>query len=278
MKPTHDIPNAAYATQDGQIFHAGALTRGPWDPRHQHAGPPSALVCRAIELAAAGHGLTHLGRLTGNLLRPVPIGDCRVEVATDYVGRSVGHFSARLIADGKEVARFTALMQREDELPVPAGTAGHPLPQAPRAVADSTPCEMPFPGLRKGGYGHLVENRLAEGRFFDGPCTAWFRLRHPLLAGESPSPYQRVAVAADSGNGISAALDFERYTFVNCDLTVHLLRRPVGEWICLQARSSFGGNGCGLAESALCDEHGFIGRAAQTLAVRRREPATGGAR
>lgn len=277
MNPSHDIANAAYATRDGQTFHAGVLTRGPWDPRHQHAGPPSALVCRAIELAAAGHGLTHLGRLTGNLLRPVPIGDCRVEVATDYVGRTAGHFSARLLAEGKEVARFTALMQREDELPVPAGTAGHPLPLAPRAVADSPTCEMPFPGLRHGGYGRLVENRLAEGRFFDGPSAAWFRLRHPLVAGEAPSPYQRVAVAADSGNGISAALDFERYTFVNCDLTVHLLRRPVGEWICLQARSSFGGNGCGLAESALYDAQGFIGRAAQTLAVRRREaPPAGG--
>ena len=27
--------------------------RGPWHPDHQHAGPPSALICRAIERAAA---------------------------------------------------------------------------------------------------------------------------------------------------------------------------------------------------------------------------------
>ena len=93
-------------------------------------------------------------------------------------------------------------------------------------------------------------------------------MNHPLVKGETPSPYQRVAVAADSGNGISAALDFSKYVFVNCDLTINLFRRPAGEWICLQSRSLFGGNGCGLAESALYDEQGLIGRATQSLAVR----------
>ena len=37
--------------------------------------------------------------------------------------------------------------------------------------------------------------------------SIWFRLKHPIVAGEAPSVYQRVAVAADSGNGISAVLD-----------------------------------------------------------------------
>ena len=261
-------PSSAYTRADGGALRATALTRGPWHPEHQHAGPPSALVCRAIEQAAAAAGLTHLGRLTGNLLRPVPVGECRIEVSADYVGRNAGHYSARLLAHGKEVARFTALMQREEALPVPPGTPGHPLPLAPRAPADSAPCEMPFGG--DGGYGRLIENRLAAGRFFDGPCAAWFRLRFPLVEGEWPSPYQRVAVAADSGNGISAALDMARYSFVNCDLSIHLLRRPVGEWICLDARSALGGNGCGLAEAALYDEAGLIGRAVQSLAVRPR--------
>jgi hypothetical protein len=44
----------------------------------------------------------------------------------------------------------------------------------------------------------------------------------------------------------------------------------VGEWICLQSRSLFGRNGCGIAESALDDEQGLIGRATQSLAVRLR--------
>ena len=261
--------SSAYRVVTADTFHASELTRGPWDPAHQHAGPPTALVCRAIEQAAAAHGLTHLARLTGNLLRPVPLGDLRVEVQEDYVGRNAAHYAARLLGGGKEVARFSALMQREVDEPVPPGTPGHPLPAAPRSPAESDPVVMPF-AHRQRGYGDLVENRVAAGRFFAGPCCAWFRLVHPLVEGETPSPYQRVAVAADSGNGISAVFDMQSHSFVNCDLTINLLRRPVGAWICLDARTQLGGNGCGLAESALYDESGLIGRATQSLAVRRR--------
>lgn len=260
--------SAAYHLVDGDLLRATPLTIGPWSPDHQHAGPPSALICRAVERAAAPHGLPHIARLTVNLLRPAPLGDARVEIAEDQIGRNAGHFSGRLVIGTKDIARFTALAQREALLPAPAGAPGHPPPNALKPPGDSAPVAM---SVRKPfGYAQLVENRLAGGAFFKGPSTVWFRLAFPLVGGETPSPYQRVAVAADSGNGISAALDFDHYTFVNCDLTINLFRRPVGEWICLDAHTWLGGNGCGLAESALYDESGLIGRATQSLAVRAR--------
>jgi hypothetical protein len=252
-----------------RLVQASVLTRGPWDAQHQHAGPPIAMVCRAIEALAQEHGLTHIGRLTANLLRPVPIAELEIEVATDYAGRNAAHYSARLLGHGKELARFTALAQREAELQLPERLDGHPLPQAPRPPADCEAARMPF-GRRLPGYADLVENRIASGRFFRGRCAAWFRLQRPLVQGETPSGYQRVAVAADSGNGISAVLDFERYTFVNADLTINLLRRPVGEWICVDARTLLAPNGCGLAESQRFDEAGLVGRATRSLAVRAR--------
>ncbi len=263
------MPASAYQVQSSGRYHASVLTRGPWHPEHQHAGPPIALVCRAIEHTAAGQGLTHIARLTANLLRPVPIGELVIEVITDYAGRNAGHFSARIIAGGKEVARFTALAQRENDVPIPDGLPGHPLATAPKSPAESTPCTFPFAGKHV-GYADLVETRIAHGKMFSGPCAVWFRMRHPLLDGELPSDYQRVAVAADSGNGISAILDPESFIFVNSDLTINLLRRPQGEWICLDARTHLGPNGTGLAESALYDVHGLIGRAMQSLAVSRR--------
>ena len=267
-----DAPEAAYVEVNEGVFHAGELTGGPWHPDHQHAGPPSALICRAVERAAADEGLTHLSRLTVNLMRPAPIGECRIEVSEDNLSRNAGHFAGRLIAKGKDIARFTSLMQREADLPIPEKTPGHPGPPAPKPVRESPAVTMSFPGGGAFGYADLVENRVAEGQIFNGPCAVWFRMNHPLVKGETPSPYQRVAVAADSGNGISAALDFRKYVFVNCDLTINLFRRPAGEWICLKSRSLFGGNGCGLAESALYDEEGLIGRATQSLAVRLRSP------
>lgn len=264
------LPDAAYRLLSPLTVEAGELTRGPWDVRHQHAGPPIAMVCRAIEAAARSQGLTHIGRLTANLLRPLPIAALDIEVTTDYAGRNAAHFSARISAEGKELARFTALAQRESELPLPEPLDGHPLPLAPRAVADSLPVRMPF-DRRHIGYADLVENRVAGGRMFQGRSAVWFRLQRPLVAGEDPSGYQRVAVAADSGNGISAVLDIRRHVFVNADLTINLLRRPQGEWICIDARTLLHGNGCGLAESQIFDEAGLIGRATQSLAVRARE-------
>ncbi len=266
---TDKHPTSAYRAQGSDQYHSTVLTRGPWHPDHQHAGPPVALVCRALEAAAQPHGLTHLARLTANLVRPVPIAELQIDVQPVYVGRNAGHFSARLLAQGKEVGVFTALLQRENPLPLPLGLPGHPLPHIPRGPEDSTPSHFPFAGKHT-GYADLVETRSAQGTIFSGPCAIWFRLRHPLLEGEVPSPYQRVAVAADSGNGISAILDYQRYSFVNSDLTINLLRRPQGEWMCLQAQTWLGDNGTGLAESALYDTQGLIGRATQSLAVRER--------
>jgi hypothetical protein len=227
-------------------------------------------MCRAIENVALKLGLTHLSRLTANLLRPVPIRDVTIEVITNYVGRNSGHFSARLKTDDKEVAHVTALAQRENDVQLPDGLPGHPLPFAPRGPEDSPAANFPFHS-KQVGYADLVDTRIARGAFFKGPCAIWFRLRHPLLESEEPSAYQRVAVAADSGNGISAILDFARYRFLNLDLTINLLRKPIGEWICLDARTCLGPTGCGLAESMLYDLHGFIGRARQSLAIRVRD-------
>jgi len=94
--------------------------------------------------------------------------------------------------------------------------------------------------------------------------------QQPLVEGEEPSPLQRVLTVADSGNGVSGALDYRRFLFINTDLSVHLHRMPEGEWVCLEARTFPEPNGVGLADTALYDERGRIGRAAQTLLVRAR--------
>jgi hypothetical protein len=78
-----------------------------------------------------------------------------------------------------------------------------------------------------------------------------------------------VAAAADFGNGVSSELDFQTHLFINPDLTVYVHRPPVGEWVCLDARTRFGAPGIGMAESALWDIEGRIGRAAQSLLVER---------
>ena len=123
-----------------------------------------------------------------------------------------------------------------------------PLPRLPQRRASGS-------GTSRGGLG------------IPGPATAWFRLLVPVVAGEEPSPEQRAVAVSDFGNGISAELDFAATVFINPDLTVHLVRPPEGEWVCLDARTWFGPPGTGLAESALWDTRGRIGRALQSLYI-----------
>jgi acyl-CoA thioesterase len=103
-----------------------------------------------------------------------------------------------------------------------------------------------------------------------GPGRVWMRLRHPLLPGEPLTPLARLAATADFCNGVSAALPFEQFVFINADLTIHLQRLPQGEWIGLDARTQLSGGGPALAEGVLHDEHGPLGRAFQTLVVQAR--------
>jgi len=264
------LPSSAYVELESGRYASTDLTRGPWHPQHQHGGPSIALVARSIERAAAALELTHVARLTANLLRPVPIAELAIEVQTDYAGRNVAHFSAQLRAGGKEVARFTAVAQREAGLAIPAGLPGHPLPQAPLSLERSPAAPFMF-ASKTTGYHDLIEGCVAEGVPFRGPSAVWFRLRHPLVAGEAPGSLERVAVAADSGNGISAILDFHRYIFVNSDLSINLLRRARGEWICIDARTLLGPDGGGLAEARIFDAEGLIGRSTQSLAIRLRD-------
>jgi hypothetical protein len=115
-----------------------------------------------------------------------------------------------------------------------------------------------------------MEMRWLDDPRTPGPARVWMRLRHPLLPDEPISSLARAAATADFGNGVSAVLPFERFLFINADLSLHLQRPPRGEWIGLQARTLLHPGGTGLAESVLHDLEGPFGRAFQTLVVQAR--------
>ena len=251
---------------DGNVFEPTELTRGPWDPDAQHAGPPAALLGRAIERCADGDG-KHVGRVTFEILRPVPMTTLTVSAEVVRPGRSVELVEASLSDGDGEVmlARGWRLKTEPTELdPEPAD---EPPAHGP---ADGSSKDF-FPTGVEVGYHTAMEYRFVTGAFLElGPAVVWMRMRHPLVEGEDPSPLQRVLVAADSGNGVSASLDYHRFLFINTDLTVHLHRGPATEWVCLDAATRLDGAGVGMSDTLLCDEQGRIGRAAQTLLVRER--------
>jgi hypothetical protein len=253
----------AFFVVDGPRFAATELTRGPWSPDHQHAGPPAALVGRAIERMLPG-GFA-VARLTVELLRPIPIGTLAASVQALRAGRTVQWLGADLAgADGTALARAHALCIRTTPLALPV--TGDPVDDPVPPPADSAPFQFGF-FTGDAGYHTAMETRLARGAFGSGRVSMWMRMRVPLVAGETPSPLQRVMVAADSGNGVSMALDPRRFTFVNPDLSVYLHRPAEGEWVCLDARTIHQDRGIGLADTRLLDARGPIGRSVQALVV-----------
>jgi acyl-Coa thioesterase superfamily protein/acyl-CoA thioesterase superfamily protein len=256
-----------YVPNGGGSFVATELTRGPWDPGAQHAGPPSALLGREIE-AFDGSDDFQVGRIVFEILRPVPIGPVRVETRVLRPGRKVRMVEASLLGEAGELMRATAWQLRRTELELP-----------PEALAEEETPQGPeegwvpefFPTGQEAGYHTAMELKAVAGAFLElGPATMWLRMRQPLVAGEEPSPLQRALVAADVGNGISAVLDYHSYVFINVDLTVHFERMPEGEWVCVDAVTRPQPSGIGTAESVLSDRRGRIGRAAQSLLIEQR--------
>jgi hypothetical protein len=255
------VTDAFYAL-DGDQATPSELTRGPWDPNAQHAGPPSALLGRAIELCEPREGM-RVGRVTVEILAPVPIAPLTLSARVVRPGRSVEMLEAALAGPDGEVMRACAWRVASTEI-----TADWEQEQQPPGPEDATALEF-FPSGESIGWHTAMEIVFARGKFLEpGPATAWMRPRVALVEGEEFTPLQRVMVAADGGNGVSAPLDWSGFIFINTDLSVHLLRPPIGEWVGLDAVTHV--DGIGMTDTALWDEHGRIGRAAQTLLVRAR--------
>jgi hypothetical protein len=256
----------SFFRRDGDAFEPSELTRGPWDPDSQHAGPPAALLGRAIEDCGDGEGKL-VGRVTFEILRPVPISTLTVSAEVVRPGRSVELIEASL-ADGEgEVMRARAWRLKTEQVELDPPPPDDPAPPGP---ADGSEQDF-FPTGADVGYHTAMEYRFVSGAFLElGPAVVWMRMRYPLVEGEEPSPLQRVLVAADSGNGVSASLDYRRYVFINTDLTVHLHREPATEWVCLDAATRLDTAGVGMSDTLLWDERGRIGRGVQTLLVRPR--------
>jgi Thioesterase-like superfamily len=255
-------------TPRGLDFVPTEHTRGPWDRRHQHGGAVAALAARAAEhTAGPGFAVT---RLTMELMRPVPLETLAVDVTIPRPGRRVIGIDVSLSAGDLEVevVRAHVVAIRRSELPTGEGHHSF-LEPGPEAGIES-----PFifdddsgPAFHRTG----MEVRFVGGAASQpGPARAWFRLRRPVVGDEEPTGVQRAAAAADFGNGVSWVLPPDRWLFVNPDLSLHLARPPQGEWIGLDAVTLPSDQGMALAESAVYDEHGRVGRAAQSLLLQPR--------
>ena len=279
---------------EGDLVTATAHGRGPWDPRALHGGAPAALLAAAFEAVPAAPRLS-IARLDFAFLRPVPLLPLRLSTRVVRTGRRVQELAGELTVDAPGsgegrasgagtdvgdrgasgdnavVCRASALRVLRVAAEVAPSGAGHDAPAALPGPQAGTAASVSLDGRADASFGKTaMEIRWLSEPWALGPAQVWMRLRRPLIAGQPTPAVARLAAAADFGNGVSATLPFERFLFVNADLTIHLQRPPRGEWIGLDARTLLRDGGTGLAESVLHDEHGAVGRAFQTLVVQPR--------
>jgi hypothetical protein len=252
---------AFYEQVDENTFRPTVWTRGPWGPTSQHGGPPAALLGRAIEQLPGLEAFSP-ARIVLDILRPVPLEPMRVTARVIRPGRSVQLAEALIEVNGEPVVSARAWLIRTGDTSEVATPVG-PAPEPPDEGV-----EVPLFPTGYEGYINAMEWRFVNGFFMEpGPATAWLRMRARLVEGEETSALGRVLTAVDSASGISAALDFRDWLFVNPDLSVYLTRMPRGEWICLDASTTIDERGVGVANATLHDSERPIGRSLQSLFV-----------
>jgi hypothetical protein len=252
---------AFYLPLSEGLFRSTSHTVGPWAPDNQHLGPPSALLVRSL----MAMGRPSFARVTFEVLGPVPVADLTVSTSVERPGRSVELLSAALSFEGRAVLTARAWHIVGSDTTAVAGGSGTSLP--PPASAEP----MEIPDFWSGGYLAAVEwLSVSGGIFTPGDAQVWARPRVAVVEGFEPSPLERLFSVVDSASGVSSRVDIRKWYAINTDLTVHLHRQPVGEWVGMDARTTIGPDGAGLATSTVHDVDGPVGTTAQALFVRER--------
>jgi len=254
---------AYFETPDGKWFEPTGYARGPWDVDACHAGPPTALIARAMERLVPAK---RLARISVELIRPIPMSGFWVQAEVRRPGRSATFSGAEIFDEDRVFARAYGMHLRLlDDLD--CSTASHDTPDFTAA----TPGPFPISELRmthtERAFPSSIEVRYdpSASHGNGGPTIVWMRTIVPILADEEPSGFQRICPLADSGNGLSYNDYLDKILFVNTDLTVSLIRDPSGDWLGSRAVSHWQRDGTGLADAELFDRSGPLGRAAQSL-------------
>jgi len=256
---------------DGEMILPTRLCGGPWDVGAQHGSAVAGVLARAVESVETAVSMQP-ARFTVDLLSRVPLTPMRQVVEVVKMGKQIAVIDARLLSDERVVARASALFIRDQAglvFPAEANVPPEP-PMPPTDPSSPSPGEVfSFPG-----FWNAIDYVRSRGEMAGGaPASAWLRLRCRVAAGEEPTPFQRLAVAADMGSGIAGFLPFDRFRTINADISLHILRLPTSEWIGLDGDTRIETDGIGQSAAALFDEVGLVARMQSSIHASEGRPA-----
>jgi len=208
------------------------------------------LAARAVEHAGHDPAL-RVVRLTVDMFRSPPMSPLTVTTTVTRAGRRVRVVDASIRSGVLEVGRARALLLRTGPHPSVTGWRTSDWDAAP---PERVPAQSDGPDT--GGWDIRL---ISPGGFWTAERKrVWTRDRWHLVAGETPSPVVRAALAADLPNPLANAGP-EGLQFINADLTLFLGRPPISEWIGLDVTSHVGYDGIAVGTCNLYDAAGAIG-------------------
>lgn len=262
----HTSPQARegyYERIDEHRYKPTANTGGAWDLTEQHFSPLGGLIVHAVDRhrsERADNGMV-LSRVAFDILGRLPLQECQIRVETIRPGRTIELIEATVYIADRPVVRARAWYVDTGDTTAVAGGAPDPL-TPPEELAP-----WPLSSVWPGGYIASLQVRpLAEPQ--PGRASAWIRSGLDLVAGETTDATAAYIAHVDTANGLAVRQPPAAWMFPNIDLTIHLYRRPEGDWTGLDTNVVFGGTGYGLTSTVLHDVAGPIGQAQQTLIVR----------
>ena len=258
-----DAPTTLFESDGASTYRPTTAAAGPWRPDALHGGAVSALLAGRLELA--DHVMI---RILLDLLRPVPMARLELRLEAAEGGRSVVRRSAVLEADGRPVARASALLIRRADIELPDGAADHPTAFDPDAAPD-----LSQPNLRAAKVvGRPSFDSVALAVHVDPPSSngrnrMWNHVLLPIVDDIPTTPVEQVAAACDNASGVARRLPFQEWSFMNADLVISLARPPVGDWIALESEGYVADTGTGLAVSTIHDAAGVLGQKSSSVLI-----------
>ena len=247
--------------RDRDDFIGTGCTRGSWHANGQSGGAVLALLGHVLEDVPTLTPMS-LTRLTVDIVRPVPVGE-RLRVNTEILreGKKIQVVELAVVVDDTVATRARALRIRDREI--------ESFPGAPMSTSDVNPSSMLPPPDELPGVEHRegVADFLLYGAEvrrttepINGVHAEWCRLRVPVVDGEAVRATSRAALPLDMVNLIGVAMDPTRVSSINPDVTGHLCRAPVGEWVALTGHTYYSyGVGHGVSTATMSDEAGVFG-------------------
>ena len=245
------------------------LASGPWNPAHQHGGPVTGLLTREMDRMPSPVPM-RLSRITVEMFRGVPLTPLRIETRVLRAGRRIQSVEANLFDEATQVARATGLRIRTD--PSMSIVASCEIPDPDMGA----PPEDPPPLRRMRGFteppGFIKAVDLAREDDFEAGQLAnvWVRLRCRLMQDEETAPIERLATLVDFASGTGNPMDYTKYSSINPDLSVHILREPRSDWIGIRGITFRADDGIGLSTATIHDRKGPIATAQASLLLDRR--------